>query len=333
MSTRTRPWRLFDARLRRRMRLSPSFVRLTLHGRDLAGFADLGLDTRCKLVLPAADGGYAHLPRGADWLQDLRRLPEERRCPVRTYTVRTVRRGACEVDLDAVLHDHAPGPAGRWVAGAEAGAPVVLVGPDAAHPGPHGGAEWAPPSGTSRVLLAGDETAVPAIAAILEDLPATTRGVALLEVPVTADRWTLGAPVGVRVVWLPRDGAEHGSRLLPAVAAAADDLVPGAGRPATAAGPDATDGPTTKEGSTTTGGPTMADGPAAGADLDDDGGLVWDVPAARRPQGRGGDDLYAWVAGEAAVVAGLRRHLVHERGVDRDRVAFMGYWRRGVAGG
>jgi NADPH-dependent ferric siderophore reductase len=41
--------------------------------------------------------------------------------------------------------------------------------------------------------------------------------------------------------------------------------------------------------------------------------------------------LYAWIAGESGVVTALRRHLVRELGVDRDQVAFMGYWRLGVA--
>ena len=40
---------------------------------------------------------------------------------------------------------------------------------------------------------------------------------------------------------------------------------------------------------------------------------------------------YAWIAGESKVVTGLRRHLVNELGFDRSQVAFMGYWRRGVA--
>ena len=43
------------------------------------------------------------------------------------------------------------------------------------------------------------------------------------------------------------------------------------------------------------------------------------------------DGLYAWIAGESKVVTGLRRLLVNELGVDRRQVAFMGYWRRGVA--
>ena len=43
------------------------------------------------------------------------------------------------------------------------------------------------------------------------------------------------------------------------------------------------------------------------------------------------DGLYAWIAGESGVVTTLRRHLVKELGMDRRQVAFMGYWRRGVA--
>ena len=53
--------------------------------------------------------------------------------------------------------------------------------------------------------------------------------------------------------------------------------------------------------------------------------------SARPPVGHDLDDLYAWIAGESGVVTGLRRVLVKDLGVDRRQVAFMGYWRRGVA--
>ncbi|MEU2369132.1 siderophore-interacting protein [Streptomyces pseudogriseolus] len=39
---------------------------------------------------------------------------------------------------------------------------------------------------------------------------------------------------------------------------------------------------------------------------------------------------YVWIAGEAGHVKLLRRHFVGERGVDRRRVTFVGYWRRGL---
>ncbi|MFG2953354.1 siderophore-interacting protein [Streptomyces sp. NPDC048291] len=39
---------------------------------------------------------------------------------------------------------------------------------------------------------------------------------------------------------------------------------------------------------------------------------------------------YAWIAGESGRVKELRRHLVGERGLDRRRVTFVGYWRQGL---
>ncbi|MEU9341675.1 siderophore-interacting protein [Streptomyces sp. NPDC048278] len=39
---------------------------------------------------------------------------------------------------------------------------------------------------------------------------------------------------------------------------------------------------------------------------------------------------YAWIAGESGRVKELRRHLVGERGIDRRRVTFVGYWRQGL---
>ena len=57
----------------------------------------------------------------------------------------------------------------------------------------------------------------------------------------------------------------------------------------------------------------------------DPDGLVWGVPDAPDT----GAPAYAWLAGEAGVVTGLRRHLLREAGFDRRSVAFMGYWRQG----
>ncbi|MFF9036700.1 siderophore-interacting protein [Streptomyces sp. NPDC014892] len=39
---------------------------------------------------------------------------------------------------------------------------------------------------------------------------------------------------------------------------------------------------------------------------------------------------YAWIAGESGRVKELRRHLVRERGLDKRRVTFVGYWREGL---
>ncbi|NEE45245.1 siderophore-interacting protein, partial [Streptomyces sp. SID8455] len=51
------------------------------------------------------------------------------------------------------------------------------------------------------------------------------------------------------------------------------------------------------------------------------------VRAAELPEGI----PYVWIAGESSEVRALRRHLVQERGFDRERVTFAGYWRRGLS--
>ncbi|MFK0104945.1 siderophore-interacting protein [Streptomyces sp. NPDC091217] len=46
------------------------------------------------------------------------------------------------------------------------------------------------------------------------------------------------------------------------------------------------------------------------------------LPSTERP--------YVWIAGESGRVRELRRHFVGERGIDRRRVTFVGYWRQGL---
>jgi NADPH-dependent ferric siderophore reductase len=297
-STEAVPFRFFPVEVVRVTRLSPSFLRVTFTGDDLDRFAGNGFDQRCKLIPPLAGCGLDHLPTGEDWFSHWRVLPADRQNPIRTYTVRAVRAHLREVDVDMVLHG-VSGPASRWAVSAGPGAIACLLGPNAEFAGPHGGIDFRPPAGTNRVLLVGDETAVPAIASILSGLPAGTRGEALLEVPESGDELLVEAPAGVRVTWLPRDGAAHGTRLIPAVQAAAARLL----------------------------------GDSAGAtcaeleDVDVDKGLLWEVPDGTAAT----DGFYAWLAGEAAVIKTLRRHLVGTCGVDRRAVAFMGYWRLGKA--
>jgi NADPH-dependent ferric siderophore reductase len=299
-------WRFFDVEVVRAVQLSRSFVRVTFRGHDLDEIADNGFDQRIKLVLPDATGGYAHVPQGSDWYGAWRSLPDEHRNPLRTYTIRYVRPALHEVDVDVVLHG-TTGPAGRFAATCRPGTPAVLMGPNARHPGPHGAVEFTVPGAGRPLLLVGDETAYPAIARILEDLPPETVGHALVEVPYAEDVTELTRPAGMALSWIAREGAEHGERLVPLVRTVADQLL--------------------VEARTT---------PAAHAleDVDVDQEVLWEVPLddAGVPLPPTGD-LYAWLAGESSVIKTLRRFLVSERGVDRRSVAFMGYWRQGRAEG
>jgi NADPH-dependent ferric siderophore reductase len=291
------PWRQFAAEVKGVYALSPSFTRVTFAGPDLDRFADNGYDQRFKLIFPVAEHGFAHLPDGDDWYEHWRALPDAHRNPFRTYTVRAVRPHLNELDVDLVLHG-VNGPASRWATGAKRGDKIIMLGPDAGYDGDHGGIEFRPPADGSTILLAGDETAAPAICSILERLPEHTRGEAILEVPYEADRLSVSPPPEVLVTWVARDRDPHGSALIPAVVAAAGRLLPA---------------------------PT-GDVDAELADVDVDDTILWEVPAAAPD-----DSLYAWLAGEAAVIRTLRRHLVAERGMDRRAVAFMGYWRLGRA--
>ncbi|MEO3777248.1 siderophore-interacting protein [Micromonospora sp. B11E3] len=288
------PWRLFDVEVRALRRLSPTFLRVTFAGPDLDRLADNGYDQRIKLVFPRPGSGLEGLPTSVDFYRQWRALPEATRNPIRTYTVRAARPHRNEVDIDFVLHgDH--GPASRWALRARPGATLAIFGPNAAYDGDHGGVEFQPPAGARSLLLAGDETATPAIGAILERLPATASGSAFLEVPGTADVLPLAAPPGVTVSWLVRGRQARGSELVPAVTAAAQRL-----RMSTSAAPQDLQ------------------------DIDVDAEDLWEVPNVR-----GAAPLYAWLAGEAGVIRTLRRRLVGEQGIDRRCVAFMGYWRLG----
>ncbi|WP_420888423.1 siderophore-interacting protein [Cellulomonas iranensis] len=299
------PFRMFHVRVAALRRLCPSLLRVTFTGDDLDRFADNGFDQRIKFFLPMAGASYADLMdlgRTGDWYGTWRALPAEQRHPMRTYTARGVRPHPRELDVDVVLHGDS-GPASRWASTAQVGDELVVMGPNADHAGPHGGVDFVPPARTDRLLIAGDETALPAIAGIVERLPRDAVGEVLVEMPWSDDRLELGAPEGVRVHWLGRDGREHGDLLVPAVQAACARLLPG-------------------------------QAPAPDLDLEDvdvDAGLLWEVPVdyATHTALTAEAHLYAWLAGEAGVIKTLRRHLVRDCGVDRKAVAFMGYWRQG----
>lgn len=287
-------------------RLSPSFVRVELASEALADLEDgPRFDQRIKLVFPAVG---RRLPRagaaGDQWLDRWRALPAQERGHMRTYTIRAVRgRGSdARLVVDFVVHDDGlAGPGAGWALTARPGDRLLLLGPRRG--GAFGGIEFAPPPDTGSLLLVGDETAVPAVAAILEDLPGTAQGTAFLEVPQAADIADLRAPVGVGLCWLPRRDTVPGSRLVPSIREHLG-LPPIRSRIAVEdVDPDLWETPTYS---------------SSGADL----------AAGGVDPGAAG---YAWIAGESAMVTSLRRALVGELGMPRARVAFMGYWRRGVA--
>jgi NADPH-dependent ferric siderophore reductase len=120
---------------------------------------------------------------------------------LRSYTARRQDPAAGEVDIDFVLHGD--GPAAAWAAAAAPGALLAVAGA-----GPLGHR----PAGT--LLLAADETAIPAVSRILAETPPHATGVALLEVADAGEEQDVGAPAGVEVRWLHRGGTPPGESAL-----------------------------------------------------------------------------------------------------------------------
>ncbi|MBC9937470.1 MULTISPECIES: siderophore-interacting protein [unclassified Leucobacter] len=298
----------------------PTFARVAFRGPELEWFGTPGrtFDQRIKVIFPPHAGDLPDLAPDT-WYPEWLELPEEARGAMRTYSIRDVCVDATgtEVVVDFVLHlaPGTSGPAALWASGARAGDEVLLVGPRRGRLD-GGGIEF-DPGAAPRVLLAGDETAAPAIARILEDAPHDLVGDAFIEMPGDGERLDIRAPRGVELRWLSRFSEAPGSALVPSVLASL-------GTSAAAL-----------EGYGQRGVGSSVEGlTGAGEPAGDE--LLWETPSfsglgepldAARERG----ERYYWIAGESSVVTRLRRHLVRDLGVSRHQVAFMGYWREGVA--
>ncbi|QIS14082.1 siderophore-interacting protein [Nocardia arthritidis] len=201
-------------------RISPNFVRVTLGGTGLACFTPMGFDQWFRLFLPGRHG--LRLPSSAVgdlWWAQCRMMSEEQRPVVRNYTVREHRPAGAgqfgetaEIDIDFAMHgEHTP--ACGWASGATPGAPVGLL---------DEGIMYQVPQHCSWSLLAGDESALAAIAGALRSAPRDQHGAAYIEIAHPDDSQDLGEPEGVQVNWLVRDDphAPVGSMALDVVRAA-----------------------------------------------------------------------------------------------------------------
>lgn len=252
-------------------RLAPHWIRVTLGGGEVERFRPMGFDQWFRLFLPiAGEAGLERVPAKANrmfgYLKFLR-IPEDERPVMRNYTVRAYRPAAAgrsaEIDVDFVLHgsaaDGTAGPASSWAETCRQGEHVLII---------DEGLTFNPQRGTDRVVLVGDETAMPAIASICASLPDSATGTAILEVPSAADALEFPHPPELDVSWIVRPHDEHPGAL--ALAELGRTPLP-------------------------------------------------DAP------------FHAYGAGEQSLAAGVRKHLVGVRGVDKNQVSFCGYWKVGAA--
>jgi NADPH-dependent ferric siderophore reductase len=187
--------------------------RVSLVGEDLRGFTAPCADSYIKLFFPRPGQDRPQLPAAPDgdiscWYRSYLAMPDDIRPAMRTYTVR--RHSGVELDVDFVLHDDG-GPASRWASTARPGDNVAFFGPGGVH---------SVPEQTDWQLLIGDETALPAIGAILESLPRGAVAHAYIEVDNPAEQQDFQTLGNIEVQWIHRHAGPHGKALLDAVRSA-----------------------------------------------------------------------------------------------------------------
>ncbi|MFC7815545.1 siderophore-interacting protein [Streptomyces sp. NPDC057367] len=198
-----KPRKPHTAQVVRTERLTPHMQRVVLGVGELSAFsADTCTDHYVKLLFPAEGVTY---PEPFDMERIREEFPREHWPVTRTYTVRHWDAEHRELTLDFVIHGD-EGLAGPWARRVQPGETVRFLGPGGAY-APDPAADWH--------LLAGDESALPAIARSLEALPDGARAFAFVEVDGPQEEQKIDSDV--EVVWLHRDGRPVGRALVEAV--------------------------------------------------------------------------------------------------------------------
>lgn len=184
--------------------LTPRMVRLTFSGPELEGLVIDEPAASVRLLLPSPGTDELVMPtwNGNEFLLD-----DGRRPIIRTFTPYRLDPDASELELWAVVHGI--GPASEWAAAAVGGAPAAISGP---------GRGYTIDRNAPAFLVAGDETAIPAISQVLSELPQETPVQVHIEVAHPDARLELPAHPNATVAWwdLP-DGDRAGDALVAAV--------------------------------------------------------------------------------------------------------------------
>ncbi|NUT32053.1 MAG: siderophore-interacting protein [Hamadaea sp.] len=185
--------------------LTPHMIRVVFGGPGLAGFpAGQFTDHYIKLLFPIEGVAY---PEPFDMQRIREEYPREQWPRVRTYTVRRWDPQNAEMTVDFVYHGD-EGVAGPWAAALRPGDVTHFNGP---------GGDYTPDPQADWHLLAGDESALPAIAAALERLPHGAVAHAFVEVAGPPEEQKLETAADVAITWLHRGDARVGERLVAAL--------------------------------------------------------------------------------------------------------------------
>ncbi|NMD59539.1 UNVERIFIED_ORG: NADPH-dependent ferric siderophore reductase [Nocardia globerula] len=202
-------------------RISPTFIRITIAGEELGTITPMGADHWFRLFIPQAGQSELRLPSAANnlWYAQYLVMSKDTRPVVRNYTIREYRPAGsglfgdtAEIDIDFAFHGDI-GPASAWADTASSGDKVALL---------DEGCIYNPTPDCTWQLLVGDESALPAIAGILETADADLRAEVFIEVPNVEDKQDLPQLAHVNVHWIIREDTDTkpGALALEAVRAA-----------------------------------------------------------------------------------------------------------------
>ncbi|MDK0518529.1 siderophore-interacting protein [Streptomyces sp. ML-6] len=193
------------AQVLRTEQITPHMVRVVFGGEGLADFELAGCTDHYVKICFAPEG--ADYPHPFDMARIREEQPRELWPTTRTYTVRSWDPAARELAIDFVVHGD-EGLAGPWAVRATPGEQVTFLGP---------GGGYAPDASADWHLLVGDESALPAVAAALEQMPAGAVVHAFVEVADATEEQKIVTPEGVGVTWLHRGERPVGEALVAAV--------------------------------------------------------------------------------------------------------------------
>jgi NADPH-dependent ferric siderophore reductase len=199
--------------VRRVVRLTPLMARVTFAGSELRGLEIDAPAASVRLLLPSGGAGDLVIP---EWNGNEFLHADGSRPIIRTFTPRRMDVEALELDLHIVLHEG--GAVSDWVVAATPGDPAAVSGP---------GRGYTIDSDAPAYLLAGDQTAIPAIAQLIEALPAATTVRAIIEIVHRDAVHDLPDHPRLTVDWVELPpGAAPGDALVPAIEGTTPD--PGA---------------------------------------------------------------------------------------------------------
>lgn len=183
--------------------ITPHYIRVYLTGEEVPLFANTTVGINNKIVVPPPGLNEIHFPEIDLETRQWKPQPDGIRPFIRTYTHRGIDLSKNEMWIDFVAHGD-EGPASAWAIRAKRGDVLGVM-------MKNGKAELYRKA--ENYLLVGDATAIPVLASILEDLPATAKGICIIEVHGKEDEQVLPTKADIRFTWLHNEHPQQNSLL------------------------------------------------------------------------------------------------------------------------